>query len=285
MQLINQEAAVDPGALGGGDHVHFWRAQRHDGLEGLTATFRCHRFAPHTHETYAIGIILAGRQTDVLRGERHCARAGDLLFINPGDVHDGEPAGTGYAYRMSYPSVAFMREIALELSGRDDAPAPYFPRGTARDPIAAAAFVLAHTRLEANAEPIESDEALVGAYAVLLQRHATSVRSACPASAPRGVARVRDFLEAHYADAIDLANLAALAGLTRCHLVRAFKRAFRLTPHAYLTDCRVRAARRMLATGAAPADVAAACGFSDQSHLTRVFKLRTGVPPGSFRAA
>ena len=284
MQLISQEAAVDPGALGAGDHVHFWRAHRHDGLEGLTATFRRHRYAPHTHETYAIGIILAGRDTYVLRGERRYARAGDLVFINPGDVHDGEPAGAGYAYRVTYPSVALMREIAAELCGKDDAPAPYFPRCIARDPIAAVAFVSAHTRLEANAEPIGSDEALVGAYALLVCRHAKAVRSAWPASAPRAVARVRDFLEAHYADEIDLASLAALAGLTRCHLVRIFKRAFRLTPHAYLTDCRVRVARRMLATGAAPAEVAAACGFFDQSHLTRVFKRRTGVPPGAFRA-
>jgi AraC-like DNA-binding protein len=58
-----------------------------------------------------------------------------------------------------------------------------------------------------------------------------------------------------------------------------------MTPHTYLTDCRVRAARRLLARGESVAHAAFACGFSDQSHLTRLFKAHAGLTPGRFRAA
>jgi AraC-like DNA-binding protein len=72
--------------------------------------------------------------------------------------------------------------------------------------------------------------------------------------------------------------------LSPFHLLRAFRRETGLTPHAYLMSCRVNAARDRLSRGLPPADVAAVCGFFDQSHLTRVFKAHTGVTPGAFRA-
>ncbi|HET8728202.1 MAG TPA: AraC family transcriptional regulator [Alphaproteobacteria bacterium] len=286
MDVIEQSEAVDAAQFGAGDRARFWRARRHDGLEGLTATFRRHRYAPHTHETYVVGVIVAGCEAYHLRGERHYARAGEVCFVNPGEVHDGEPAGSGYAYRMTYPSVALMRGIAAELYDRDVVAAPFFPRAVVRDPAAFQAFVAAHGRIEQGADPLAADEALVRAYALMIARHAEGAwRPADAQSAGRAVQRVRDYLEAHFAEEVDLATLAAVAGLTRHHLIRLFKRETGLTPHAYLTDCRVRAARRQLASGVAPAEVAADCGFFDQSHLTRAFKSRMGVGPGAFRAA
>lgn len=285
MRPIEQHAAIVPELLGGADRARFWRAPRHDGLEGLTATFSRHRYAPHTHETYVVGAIVAGCETYFLRGERHYAGVGEFCFVNPGEVHDGEPFGPGYAYRMTYPSVALLRAAAAELCGRDDAAAPFFPRAVVRDAEAARLFVAAHRLLEGGADPLEGDEALLRAYALLIARHARGARPpAVLRDAGGAVRRARDYLDANFAQAVDLATLASVAGLTRHHLVRLFKRATGLTPHAYLTDCRIRAARRLLASGAPPAEVAVACGFFDQSHLTRAFKSRIGLAPGAYRA-
>jgi AraC-like DNA-binding protein len=96
---------------------------------------------------------------------------------------------------------------------------------------------------------------------------------------------VRDYLEAHLDQDADLASLAGLADLSRSHFIRAFSKETGLTPHAYLVDRRFRAASRLLGKGEAPGDVAAACGFFDQSHLNRVFKARMGVTPGAYRTA
>jgi AraC-like DNA-binding protein len=96
---------------------------------------------------------------------------------------------------------------------------------------------------------------------------------------------VRDYLDAHMGEEADLADLATMAGLSRSHFIRAFAKETGLTPHAYLLDRRFRAATRLLGQGEAPGDVAAACGFFDQSHLNRIFKARMGVTPGAYRAA
>jgi AraC-like DNA-binding protein len=92
-------------------------------------------------------------------------------------------------------------------------------------------------------------------------------------------------LDAHLGDEIELVELARVAGLSRSHFIRAFRKETGLTPHAYLIDQRFRAASRLLGCGESPSDVALACGFFDQSHLNRVFKARMGVTPGIYRTA
>ncbi|MGO4760764.1 helix-turn-helix domain-containing protein, partial [Streptomyces sp. 2MCAF27] len=66
-------------------------------------------------------------------------------------------------------------------------------------------------------------------------------------------------------------------------LLRAFRAAYGMPPHTWLTDTRVRRARRLLEGGAAPAEAAAAVGFTDQPHLNRHFTRIVGVPPGAYR--
>jgi AraC-like DNA-binding protein len=100
-----------------------------------------------------------------------------------------------------------------------------------------------------------------------------------------GIARARDYLDAQPGEAAELSELARMAGLSRSHFIRAFRKETGLSPHAYLMDRRFRAATRLLGEGRAPGEVAASCGFFDQSHLNRVFKARMGVTPGAYRAA
>ena len=77
----------------------------------------------------------------------------------------------------------------------------------------------------------------------------------------------------------------ALTGLDRYSLAHHFRAAYSTSPHQYLVGRRVRKARRLIPLGHALADVAAACGFADQSHLNRQFLQRFGMTPGQFRAA
>jgi AraC-like DNA-binding protein len=94
----------------------------------------------------------------------------------------------------------------------------------------------------------------------------------------RGTARMRECLHEEGSD-VDLETLANLVGLSRFQALRAFKRRYGLPPHAYQLCLRISRARHMLLAGAAPADVAAQCGFVDQSHFSRHFKRIVGVTP------
>jgi AraC-like DNA-binding protein len=100
----------------------------------------------------------------------------------------------------------------------------------------------------------------------------------------RGTARMRECLNEEGVD-IDLATLAERAGLSRFQALRSFKKRYGLPPHAYQLCLRVTRARRMLLDGAPPADVAAHCGFVDQSHFNRHFKRIVGVTPTQYAAS
>jgi AraC-like DNA-binding protein len=282
---LTQPQALAAAPLGDGERARFFRAPRQHDLECLTARFREHVYAPHSHDTFVVGIIEAGCETYRLRGERHYAGPGDLCFVNPGDVHDGEPFGAGYAYRMTYPTVELLTELAGDLVERRPVGALHFPIGRVRDPILSAAFAAAHRTAEASGGALETDERLHRVFTALIARHAVGARAPRPGEIEeRGpVARALAYLDTRFAEDVDLATLAAVADVPRTRLIRAMKRETGMTPHAWLTDRRVRAARTLLAGGLAPAEVAATCGFCDQSHLNRAFKARIGVTPGAFR--
>jgi AraC-like DNA-binding protein len=80
-----------------------------------------------------------------------------------------------------------------------------------------------------------------------------------------------------------LEALATELGTSPFALLRAFRDAYGMPPHTWLTDARVRAARRLLDGGTAPADAAVTVGFTDQPHLNRHFTRIVGVPPGAYQ--
>jgi AraC family transcriptional regulator len=105
-------------------------------------------------------------------------------------------------------------------------------------------------------------------------------------AAPRAVSLATAFIDEHYGRNIGLAEIAEAAHLSPFHLSRLFKKATGRTPHQYLLEVRVNSARALLTAGAGArslADVAAAVGFADQSHLTRHFKRVLGVTPKQLR--
>jgi AraC-like DNA-binding protein len=99
---------------------------------------------------------------------------------------------------------------------------------------------------------------------------------------PAGVLRVRDHLREHAVSNLTLEELAAVAGLSKFYLVRAFHHAFGLTPHSYQMQLRLARARRLIAEGRPLSHVTYDAGFADQSHLTRRFAAFYGLTPARF---
>jgi transcriptional regulator of acetoin/glycerol metabolism len=101
---------------------------------------------------------------------------------------------------------------------------------------------------------------------------------------PGAMRRVREFVEVHLGESIDLSMLAGVAGLSVHHFARQFKQSAGVTPHAYLTQKRVERAQEMLVQTDLPlAEIAFAVGFFDQGHLARHFHYMLGTTPREFR--
>jgi AraC family transcriptional regulator len=123
-------------------------------------------------------------------------------------------------------------------------------------------------------------EALASELLALLARVRPHARDA-----RRWLARVRERLEDDCTRTPSLAELAAAVGLDPSYLAAAFKSASGQTIGAFARERRLWRARALLTSpGVAPAEVAQRCGFADQSHLTRLFRRRFGVTPGTYRA-
>jgi AraC-like DNA-binding protein len=93
-----------------------------------------------------------------------------------------------------------------------------------------------------------------------------------------------EYIESHLDQKVGLESLAAMAGHSIHHFVRAFHQSVGMPPHSYLLSRRLERAERMLRETQLPlSEIAAATGFSDQSHLARHFRRRTGMSPGLAR--
>jgi AraC-like DNA-binding protein len=100
------------------------------------------------------------------------------------------------------------------------------------------------------------------------------------------LARVREHIDRHYAKALTVEKLAALAGLSTFHFIRAFRAAFGQTPHQYLRARRIERAKELLATTAFPVtEVCDKVGFQSLGSFTTLFRKLTGETPAEFRAA
>jgi len=100
----------------------------------------------------------------------------------------------------------------------------------------------------------------------------------------RQMQRIRDFVEAHLDTDIRLDHLAELCGRSTEYFVRLFKATSGISPYQYVLNLRIERARTLLGDETQSlADIALACGFSHQEHLTRMFRRFTGVTPGRYR--
>jgi len=208
------------------------------------------------------------------------AGPGGVALLDPDTVHTGHAATPdGWAYRVLYPQVSVVTDVAAEPGWPHGT--PRFPQTVVYDHRSAELLRSAHRAAE-HGDQLASSTLLTTALAGLLRAHAAAVpisSSARADRAPAAVRDVRDLLEVRLADPPRLAELADLTGLSQFALLRAFRGATGLPPHAYLNQLRVRRARLLLDDGLPAAEVAAQTGFADQAHLTRHFKRVVGVPP------
>jgi len=273
-----------------GEYTRFWRVESElGGVELLHARYTSHRFAPHVHETYTLGVIQEGALGFDREGSRHAAPAGTISLVPPGQVHTGFAAGEagGWSYRNFFFPPSFLRRACKEATGQIGL--PDFPEPVIDDKELAEKLLQAHRVLEASPVRLEREGRLLEALALLASRHTagtrpTSEESSAPNARP-AVQRAWRRIEDCYDQDLGLDDLAATAGLSKYHFLRVFREETGLTPHAYLLNVRIRRASQKLAAGQAPAQVALACGFCDQSHLTRRFKRTYGVTPGQYASA
>jgi AraC-like DNA-binding protein len=288
------------------------------GIQAVAAATR-HAFARHWHEQYGIGVIHQGAHKSASGRGMVEAGAGDIITVNPGEVHDGAPVGdSGRSWSMLYfePSIVLSAFAEMSEGGRHGRE---FPSPVVNDARAAAMFGQLFETMtgsgdgasgmnegssgmnegssgmnegssgmnEGSSGMNESTSGMRGEELLLALLARTAREGGAAAAqrrAPAAIGRAKSRIDDAPAAAITLADLACETGLSRFQVLRGFVRATGFTPHAYLTQRRIDLARRLIARRVPLAEAAAACGFADQSHMTRTFVRKYGVSPGAYAA-
>ncbi|MDI7860872.1 AraC family transcriptional regulator [Rhizobiaceae bacterium n13] len=254
------------------------------GTSGLRAVMAdsSHVFPRHTHDEFGIGVICAGGQISASGRGQVTAGAGDVITVNPGEVHDGAPLrGERRHWQMLYfdPDLISDLHRAVHPGASTDFE---FTAPVLSNEAIAAALLAAFRQISTGvsiAPRLASEQALLQLLAPLMQIRPAPM---APRRHPE-IRRARTLLDDMPEANLSLAQLAAEAGLSRFQTLRAFTASYGMTPHAYVMQRRANIAKQLIIKGTGLAAAATEAGYADQSHMTRDFRRRYGLTPAVFQ--
>ncbi len=233
------------------------------------------RLPRHAHDFVYMVVMIGGALRETSMGRDHDLRRGWVVFNSAGEGHHN----LVLAERTRCLNVELRPQFLSRLGSagwRAREPVVYTHVGSAIDAVGRL-----HTAMLDPGADAEVEEALVDLVAA-----AWGARESCARGHFEWLARVLEYLHDRPDADVCLDTAAAIAGVHRTHLCRSFRSALGCTLGEYQRRLRADAAHRRVIDGTAPlASIARACGFADQSHLTRDFRRRFGRAPAHLRRA
>lgn len=248
-------------------------------VELTHARFSQQQFAPHSHEGWSLCAVISGKKNIALLSQpQQLAQAGDIYLLHPDQAHAG---GSVDEHPCEYVMLSISNDEWQEHCLRRNMPARHQGILPVRHPFLCghiASFVLRVLAADRQADWSQQWRQLLHVF--------FDASAALRATIPGGVCdrriwTARDYLHSNWSKPVALEALGDLAALSKFELARRFRAAYGLPPHRYQMNLRVMRAKEQLLRGRPISDVATATGFSDQSHLGRVFKSILGITPGA----
>jgi AraC-like DNA-binding protein len=267
------------------ENVNYWRVPEIEGIEICQVVNSRHVFPDHAHDDiYAISLMeKGGSYCQGPHKSKSLVTPGDIALINPGQVHSGVPQqGKQTSYRMIYFDLKLMADTAGDISQHPYG-APEFHHLILKD---SRLWRCMHQLYQVIQEPdgrLEKESAIMAAVAGLL----TACGNVAPLKAirscrNRSIRHAMELLTENLEGKISLEEAARVAGLSRYHFLRVFKRETGLPPHLFRNLKRIDRAKELLRGGTSFSQTALKVGFSDQSHFTNTFRKYTGATPGQY---
>lgn len=251
-----------------------------EGLEVLSCSSG-RPFGSHLHDGYVLWLNSESGEEYRVRNSSDILQPGSISIIEPETVHSNTPCCTERRHlRSYYLSEDFVLSMNRSFAGGANEASP-FRNQVFNDKRLWSSLSTLHQNLLYPAEKLAVEEGILSVFSAMYKQAGQSEYPA--GSEDRRVRMVIDYLHANLEHSLSLAELADLAGCTEFHLIRIFRSHKGLPPHSFLIQLRLEKARTLLLGRESIAEIAVMSGFSDQSHLTRLFKNRYGLTPRQYR--
>ncbi|MDF3125933.1 AraC family transcriptional regulator [Rheinheimera sp. 1928-s] len=267
-------------------HPLFWRHSSLPYVElRLVLDGRQVTYAPHSHQQWSVGAILAGQSEFLCADRLHYVEQGALVVMNPDQVHACNPRqGSPWAYYMMHLDKHWLADLLLQTGVRPqdlwcDTQSNTLRETSLFDGFVAMAGYLMSPRHKVDEKEQRLKTYLIGLF-LQLDKHNQTTDDLLPTNP---LYQVAAYLNEHCNEDRAIDSISAEFGYSAGYLVRSFKRLFHMTPHAYRLNRRVQLGQQALKQGEAISAVAQTTGFSDQSHFQRVFKQRVAATPDQYR--
>lgn len=206
------------------------------------------------------------------------AGAGDVITVNPSEVHDGMAIGDSRKWAMLYLDIRKVASISADIH-EGKLVESEFTEPVLQNREVAVRFAASYVAHGASNEDAMDEQLILLLAGLLGDAKSPAVRVS------QRIHQVKERIDDDPVGYHPLEDLARVCGTSRFKTLRCFTALTGLTPHAYIIQRRLELAKALIRSGTGLAEAGSEAGFADQSHFHRAFVRRFGMTPGVYAAA
>ena len=241
---------------------------------------------PHTHDEFMLGFLYGDAVRFTSHGAHYPVADHTLVVMQAGEKHAAhvyDERGT-VLRQLIFIQESAMRDIAMTLRGGMWT-VPYFPLPISNDSRLNQPFLELLRCLQFTTSLLHAETTLLDVLHLILQQATSNpIPDQTIGREHRLVTLICEYLHDYCNQHISLDDLAQITQFNKFYLLKVFQQTLGMTPHHYQTLARIERAKDLLVQQIPAAQVARLVGFTDQSHLIRMFKKHMNYTPGWFQS-
>lgn len=239
----------------------------------------------HSHAEYEFVAPLSQDMTATLEGQPIILRKRQLRAFNPWQKHGVMSAAKVGKFFGIMCESAFLEELAMETFGQSEVVFSNAEFAFSNKMLLLLSLLVDESIAKPTGYETNQQHLVSMLMTEIIRCSENNISDSMAINAETaGINRALGFIESHFMHTFSVETLAAEAGLSLSHFIRAFKLHTGKTPHTYLMNYRIeRATEKLQDKKLRITDIALACGFSNPGHFTTVFKRTMGITPSEYR--
>ncbi len=255
-------------------------------LEARFVLNSSNHYDKHFHDTFSIGCIEDGNVSFLCQNKTYDIKQNTLVVINPNVVHACNPVeNEARTYHMVYLDTQWCKGLQEIIFGKLDRFIE-IPSISLEDKELCDKFIkLNYILLDQEVFYLEKEELLQEFLIVLFTKY-SKLKPVNYKEKDKGtdiVKKAQEYIKENLNTNLTVKQISGYLGISEFYLIKLFKQTTHITPHAFLLNQKIILAKELLTKDADISQIAYQLGFSDQSHLNKIFKKLVGTTPNSYK--